>query len=87
MDARRRLFPSARSAVEPFLAMDVLKEIGIGIAIGMVAGTTGTHGSARGRMTILAAVIGLVAVMAVVATAWPVRRALRIDPARALAVE
>ncbi len=41
--------------------MDVLKEIGVGIAIGMVAGTTGTHGSARGRMTILAAVIGLVA--------------------------
>ena len=36
-------------------------ELGIGIAIGMLAGTTGTHGSARGRMTILAAVIGLVA--------------------------
>lgn len=35
--------------------------LGIGIAIGMLAGTTGTHGSARGRMTILAAVIGLVA--------------------------
>lgn len=41
--------------------MDILKELGIGIAIGMVAGTTGTHGSARGRMTLLAAVIGLVA--------------------------
>ncbi|HVO53755.1 MAG TPA: hypothetical protein VMT37_05010 [Solirubrobacterales bacterium] len=41
--------------------MDVLKELGIGIAIGMIAGTTGTHGSARGRMTLLAAVIGLVA--------------------------
>jgi hypothetical protein len=27
----------------------------------MLAGTTGTHGSARGRMTILAAVIGLIA--------------------------
>lgn len=40
--------------------MDVLRELGIGIAIGMVAGTTGTHGSARGRMTLLAAVIGLV---------------------------
>jgi hypothetical protein len=26
----------------------------------MLAGTTGTHGSARGRMTLLAAVIGLV---------------------------
>jgi phosphatidylserine synthase len=34
-------------------------ELGIGIAIGMLAGTTGTHGSARGRMTILAAVIAL----------------------------
>jgi hypothetical protein len=41
--------------------VDVLKELGIGIAIGMLAGTTGTHGSARGRMTLLAAVIGLVA--------------------------
>ena len=41
--------------------MDFLKDLGIGIAIGMLAGTTGTHGSARGRMTILAAVIGLVA--------------------------
>ncbi|HEU4392111.1 MAG TPA: hypothetical protein VFR04_00595 [Solirubrobacterales bacterium] len=41
--------------------MDFLTELGIGIAIGMLAGTTGTHGSARGRMTILAAVIGLVA--------------------------
>jgi hypothetical protein len=36
-------------------------ELGIGIAIGMLAGTTGTHGSARGRMTILAAVIALAA--------------------------
>jgi hypothetical protein len=36
-------------------------ELGIGVAIGMLAGTTGTHGSARGRMTILAGVIGLVA--------------------------
>jgi hypothetical protein len=35
-------------------------ELGIGIAIGMLAGTTGTHGSARGRMTILAGVLGLV---------------------------
>jgi hypothetical protein len=40
--------------------VDFLTELGIGIAIGMVAGTTGTHGSARGRMTLLAAVIGLV---------------------------
>lgn len=40
--------------------MDFLQELGIGIAIGMLAGTTGTHGSARGRMTLLAAVIGLV---------------------------
>ena len=41
--------------------MDVFQELGIGIAIGMLAGTTGVHGSARGRMTLLAAVIGLVA--------------------------
>jgi hypothetical protein len=41
--------------------VDVLTNLGIGIAIGMLAGTTGTHGSARGRMTVLAAVIGLVA--------------------------
>jgi hypothetical protein len=37
-----------------------LSDLGIGIAIGMLAGTTGTHGSARGRMTLLAAVIALV---------------------------
>jgi hypothetical protein len=36
-------------------------ELGIGIAIGMLAGTTGTRGSARGRMTLLAAAIGVVA--------------------------
>ncbi|MGC1165245.1 MAG: hypothetical protein WA862_03980 [Solirubrobacterales bacterium] len=41
--------------------MDFLTEAGIGIAIGMLAGTTGLHGSARGRMTLLAAVIGLIA--------------------------
>lgn len=35
-------------------------ELGLGLAIGMLAGATGTHGSSRGRMTILAAVIGLV---------------------------
>jgi hypothetical protein len=40
--------------------VDFLTEVGIGIAIGVLAGTTGTHGSARGRMTLLAAVIGLV---------------------------
>lgn len=41
--------------------MDLLTELGIGLAVGMLAGTTGTHGSARGRMTILAAVIGFIA--------------------------
>jgi hypothetical protein len=41
--------------------VDILTALGIGIAIGMLAGTTGTHGSARGRMTLLAAVIGLIA--------------------------
>jgi hypothetical protein len=40
--------------------VDFLTEVGIGVAIGMLAGTTGTHGSARGRMTLLAAVIGIV---------------------------
>jgi hypothetical protein len=40
--------------------VDFLTDLGIGLAIGMLAGTTGTHGSARGRMTILAAVIGLI---------------------------
>jgi hypothetical protein len=41
--------------------VDFLSALGIGIAIGMLAGTTGLHGSARGRMTLLAAVIGFVA--------------------------
>jgi hypothetical protein len=41
--------------------VELLTELGIGLAIGMLAGTTGTHGSARGRMTILAAVIGFAA--------------------------
>lgn len=41
--------------------MDILQSAGIGLAIGMLAGTTGTHGSARGRMTLLAAAIGLAA--------------------------
>ncbi|HEY5707886.1 MAG TPA: hypothetical protein VIS51_00645 [Solirubrobacterales bacterium] len=44
-------------------------ELGIGIAIGMLAGTTGTHGSARGRMTILAGVIALVAGILLAASA------------------
>jgi hypothetical protein len=41
--------------------VDILESLGIGVAIGMLAGTAGTHGSARGRMTVLAAVIGIVA--------------------------
>jgi hypothetical protein len=41
--------------------VDALTQLGIGLAIGMLAGTTGLHGSARGRMTLLAAVIGLLA--------------------------
>ena len=41
--------------------MDILTDLGIGVAIGMLAGTAGTHGSSRGRMTVLAAVIGIVA--------------------------
>jgi hypothetical protein len=35
-------------------------ELGLGAAIGMLVGTTGLEGSARGRITILAAVIALV---------------------------
>jgi hypothetical protein len=38
---------------------DICLVLGIGLAIGMLAGTTGTHGAARGRMTLLAAVIAL----------------------------
>ena len=34
--------------------------LGIGVAIGMLTGSTGLQGSARGRMTLLAAAIGLV---------------------------
>ena len=51
--------PGAREGT--FSHVVFLTDVGIGIAIGMLAGTTGTHGSARGRMTLLAAVIGLVA--------------------------
>jgi hypothetical protein len=43
-----------------FTAVDLLKDLGIGIAIGMLAGTTGTSGSARGRMVLLAAIVGFV---------------------------
>ncbi len=38
-----------------------IRQLGVGIAIGMLAGTTGTQGSAR-SMTILAGVIALVIV-------------------------
>ena len=50
-----------RAGAARFSCVDFLTQLGIGIAIGMLAGTTGTHGSARGRMTLLAAVIGLIA--------------------------
>ncbi len=40
--------------------MHLLRDLGIGIAIGMLAGTTGTQGSARGRMVLLAAIVGVV---------------------------
>jgi hypothetical protein len=40
--------------------VDLLRDLGIGIAIGMLAGTTGTQGSARGRMVLLAAIVGVV---------------------------
>jgi hypothetical protein len=38
----------------------LLQDLGIGIAIGMLAGTTGTQGGARGRMVLLAAIVALV---------------------------
>jgi hypothetical protein len=41
--------------------VDFLQDLGIGFAIGMLAGTTGTQGGARGRMVLLAAIVGLVA--------------------------
>jgi chromate transport protein ChrA len=41
--------------------VDFLTDLGIGFAIGMLAGTTGTSGGARGRMVLLAAIVGLVA--------------------------
>lgn len=34
--------------------------LGVGVGVGMLAGTTGLQGSARGRMTLLAAIIALV---------------------------
>jgi hypothetical protein len=37
-----------------------LTDLGIGFAIGMLAGTTGTQGGARGRMVLLSAIVGLV---------------------------
>ena len=40
--------------------MHFLQDLGIGFAIGMLAGTTGTQGGARGRMVLLAAVVALV---------------------------
>jgi hypothetical protein len=44
-----------------FPAVDFLTDLGIGFAIGMLAGTTGVQGGARGRMVLLAAIVGLVA--------------------------
>jgi hypothetical protein len=41
--------------------VDLLQSLGIGFAVGMLAGTTGTQGGARGRMVLLAAIVGLVA--------------------------
>jgi chromate transport protein ChrA len=43
-----------------FPAVQFLTDLGIGFAIGMLAGTTGTQGGARGRMVLLAANVGLV---------------------------
>jgi hypothetical protein len=40
--------------------VDFLTDLGVGIAIGMLAGTTGTQGGARGRMVLLAAIVAIV---------------------------
>jgi hypothetical protein len=40
--------------------VQILTDLGVGIAIGMLAGTTGTQGGARGRMVLLAAIVALV---------------------------
>jgi hypothetical protein len=40
---------------------DISLVLGIGVAIGMLTGSTGLRGSARGRMTLLAGAIGLIA--------------------------
>ena len=39
----------------------ILQAVGLGIAIGMIAGAAGLDGSARGGITLLAAIIGLAA--------------------------
>jgi hypothetical protein len=50
-----------RAQTVRFPAVQFLTDLGIGLAIGMLAGTTGTQGGARGRMVLLAAIVGLVA--------------------------
>jgi hypothetical protein len=45
--------------VDPFFA--ICQALGIGIAVGALAGTAGLEGSARGGMTLLAGAVGLVA--------------------------
>jgi len=59
------VWPNRRSVAKAarFLGVGSLSGIclvlGIGLAIGMLTGSTGLQGSARGRMTLLAAAIGL----------------------------
>jgi hypothetical protein len=49
-----------RAHTVTFSTVQILTDLGVGIAIGMLAGTTGTKGGARGRMVILAVIVALV---------------------------
>jgi len=53
----RKLGPSRFLGVGSLSGISLV--LGIGVAIGMLTGATGLQGSARGRMTLLAAAIGL----------------------------
>ena len=49
-----------RAHTVTFSTVQILTDFGVGRAIGMLAGTTGTKGGARGRMVLLAVVVALV---------------------------
>jgi hypothetical protein len=49
-----------RAHTVTFSTVQILTDLGVGVAIGMLAGTTGTKGGARGRMVLLAVIVALV---------------------------